>query len=215
MSVETTEQGRAVLETVRQGALRQQRHQLVAELSRASMIAAAVPAIAAALRVVRPISTAALVAAFVVPALALAAWAIWRIRHQATLERVAREMDRAAGLHDELVSAHWFTEYGPETGWTRAQIDRAAANAALVDWNAVQPAPRPRSAWATTAVLVGVTIILLFVPAGSVGGGSANLSAAGDAAKKKAAAIEMLETRIDETEMSDADRMRAKDILAM
>ena len=215
MSVETTEQGRAVLETVRQGALRQQRHQLVAELSRAAMIAAAVPAIAAALRVVRPIGTAALVAAFVIPLVALAAWAIWRIRHQATLERVAREMDRAAGLHDELVSAHWFTEHGPETGWTRAQIDRAAANAAAVDWNAVQPAPRPRSAWATTAVLVGVTGVLLLVPAGSVGGGSARLSAAGTAAKKKAAAIEMLEKRIDETEMSDADRMRAKDILAM
>lgn len=213
MSVETTEQGRAVLETVRQGALRQRRHQLVVELSRASMIAAAVPAIAAALRVVRPIGTGALVAAFVVPALALAAWAVWRIRHQATLERVARDMDRAAGLQDELVSAHWFTGHGPETAWTRAQIDRAAAHAAAVDWTAVQPAPRPQRAWVTTAVLAGVTVILLFVPAGSVGGGSARLDAASTAAKK-AAAIEMLETRIDETEMSDADRMRAKDILA-
>ncbi|MDQ3168834.1 MAG: hypothetical protein M3Q55_01705 [Acidobacteriota bacterium] len=215
MSVETTEQGRAVLETVRRGALRQQRHRLVLELSRASMIAAAVPALVASLRVVRPVSTAVVVASFLVPVLALAAWAVWRIRHQATLERVAKDMDAAAGLHDELLSAHWFSQHGPETGWTRAQIARAGTRASAIDWDAVQPAPRPRSAWATTAVLVGVTIILLFVPAGSVGNGSAQLDAAASAAaKKKADAIEMLETRIDATDMSDAERMRAKDILA-
>lgn len=203
-----------MLETVRQGALRQQRHRLVLELSRASMIAAAVPALVAALRVIRPVSTAAVVASFLVPALALAAWAVWRIRHQAALERVAKDMDKAAGLHDELTSAHWFSNHGPETGWTRAQIDRAGTHASAIDWDAVQPAPRPRRAWATTAVLVGVTVILLFVPAGSIGGGSARLNAAASAAAKKAAAIEMLETRIEATDMSDADRMRAKDILA-
>ncbi|MDQ3070585.1 MAG: hypothetical protein M3R55_12770 [Acidobacteriota bacterium] len=202
-----------VLETVRQGAERLHRHALVAELSRASVFAAAIPAVTAALRVVRPVSVAVLVASFVIPALALAAWALWRMRQQAGLDGIAHDMDAAAGLNDELLSAHWFAGHGPETTWTAAQVDRAADRAARVDWNALQPAPRPRKAWATTAVLLGLTVILLFVPTGTVGGGAASLSASTDATKKRDDAIEMLTTRLEETEMSQAERMRAKEIL--
>ena len=55
--------------------------------------------------------------------------------------------------------------------------DRAAGRVAAVDWNAAQPAPRPKKAWAAAAVLLGVTVILLFVPTGTIGG-SARLDAA-------------------------------------
>ena len=116
-------------------------------------------------------------------------------------------MDRDAELKDELVSAHWFASHGPETDWTHAQIDRAAARVNAIDWNTAQPAPRPKKAWAAAAVLLGVTVILLFVPTGTIGGSARLDAAASAAAAKKSAAIEMLETRIDETEMSDADRM--------
>lgn len=201
----------AVLDAVRAGEARLRRHRLIAELSRASIAAAAVPALAAAVRVLRPVSPAAMAASLVVPALVLAGWVMWRLRRHAALERVAHEMDSAAGLNDELLSAHWFSAHGPETTWTAAQVDRAAATIAGVDWQQAQPAPRPRQAWAATAVLLGLTAVLMFVPTGSIGG-PARLGAAAANAKRDAA-IEMIETRIDETEMSDADRMRAKDIL--
>ncbi len=203
----------AVLEAVRQGESRLRRHVLIAELSRAAVAAAAVPAALAAVRILRPVPSAVVIAAFLIPALALAAWAVFRIGRHAAAERTARSMDRDAGMKDELVSAHWFASHGPETDWTHAQIDRAAARVGAVDWAAVQPAPRPKKAWAAAAVLLGVTVVMLFVPTGTIGG-SARLDAAASAAAKKSAAVEMLETRIDATEMSDADRMRATDILA-
>ena len=201
-----------VLDTVRAGESRLRRHRLVTELSRASMLAASIPAITAAIRVIRPVSTAVLIASFLIPAAALAIWAFWRLRRHAALERIAHDMDAAAGLNDELLSAHWFASHGPETVWTDAQVDRAAGRLASVDWNAVQPAPRPRRAWATTAVLLGLTAILLFVPTGSVGG-PASLTADSGSSAKRDEAIEMLRTRLEETEMSDAERMRAKEIL--
>jgi hypothetical protein len=204
----------AVLEAVREGESRLRRHALVAELSRAAILAAAVPAFVAALRVLRPVPTSIVIASFVIPALALAAWGVFRIGRHAAAERTARRMDTDASLNDELVSAHWFASHGPETEWTSAQIDRAAARVAGVDWNAAQPAPRPTKSWAAAAVLLGLTIVLLFVPTGTIGGPARLGAEAADAAKKKADAIAMLETRIDETEMSDADRMRAKDILS-
>ena len=202
----------AVLDTVRAGESRLRGHRLIAELSRASMLAASIPAITAAVRVVRPVSTAVLVASFLIPIAALGAWVIWRMRRDAALERIAHEMDAAAGLNDELLSAHWFASHGPDTPWTDAQVDRAAARVADVDWNTVQPAPRPKRAWATTAVLLGVTAILLFVPTGTIGG-PASLTADSGSNKKRDDAIEMLRTRLEETDMSDAERMRAKEIL--
>ena len=201
-----------VLETVRAGDARLRRHRFIAELSRAGMLAATVPAITAAIRVIRPVSAPALVAAFLIPAAALAAWVVWRLRRHAALERIAHEMDAAAGLNDELLSAHWFASHGPDTPWTGAQMDRAAVHAAGVDWDAVQPAPRPRRAWATTAVLLGVTAVLLFVPTGSIGG-AASLTAGSASTEKRDAAIEMLRTRLEETGMSEAERMRAAEIL--
>lgn len=201
----------AVLDAVRQGESRLRRHALVVELSWAAVAAAAVPAALAALRVLRPVPPALIVASFIVPALALAAWAVFRIGRHAAAERTARRMDTDAALNDELVSAHWFASHGPENVWTSAQIDRAATRVAGVDWNAAQPAPRPRRAWAAAAVLVGVTIVLLFVPTGTIGGLASLGAESADA--KKDAAIEMIETRIDETEMSDADRLRAEEII--
>jgi hypothetical protein len=201
----------AVLDAVRVGESRLRRHRLILELSRASMLAASIPAITAAVRVVRPVSPAALVASFLIPAIALGIWAVLRLRRHAALERTAREMDAAAGLNDELLSAHWFASHGPETRWTAAQMDRAAGNIAGVDWNVVQPAPRPKRAWATTAVLLGVTMVLLFVPTGTIGGPASLTADTGT--KKRDDAIEMLRTRLEETEMSDAERMRAKEIL--
>ena len=201
-----------VLDTVRAGESRLRRHQLILELSRASMVAASIPAIVAAVRVVRPVSTPFLLASFLVPAVALAIWTVLRLRRHAALERIAHEMDTAAGMNDELLSAHWFASNGPTTTWTEAQMDRAAARMSTVDWNAVQPAPRPRRAWATTAVLLGVTVILLFVPTGTIGG-PASLTADTGADVKRDEAIEMLRTKLEETDMSDAERMRAKEIL--
>src|SRR5690606_35152715 len=179
----------AVLEAVREGASRLRRHALVAELSRAAIAAAAVPAALAAVRVVEPVPTMLMVAGVVIPAVALAAWTMFRIGRHAAAERVARRMDADAALNDELVSAHWFAAHGPATDWTRAQIDRAAARLSGVDWNTAQPAPRPRGAWAASAVLVGLTVILLFVPAGTIGS-AAGLGAEAAGAKKDAA-IEM------------------------
>src|SRR5687767_11510645 len=100
----------AVLETVRAGEARLRRHVVVTELSRASMLAAGIPAVTAALRVIRPVSIPVLAASFLIPAVALAIWAVWRLRRHAALERIAHEMDTAAGLNDELLSAHWFSE---------------------------------------------------------------------------------------------------------
>lgn len=201
-----------VLDTVRAGEARLRRHRLVTELSRASMLAASIPAFTAAIRVIRPVSTSVLIASFLIPAAALAIWAVWRLRRHAALERIAHDMDAAAGLNDELLSAHWFASHGPDNVWTGAQVDRAAGHLASVDWDAVQPAPRPRRAWATTAVLLGVTAVLLFVPTGSIGG-PASLTADSGSSAKRDEAIEMLRTRLEETEMSDAERMRAKEIL--
>ena len=212
MPGDSTSARSVVLDTVRAGESRLRRHRLVTELSRASMLAASIPAIAAAVRVIRPVSTAVLIASFLIPAAALAIWAVWRLRRHAALERIAHDMDAAAGLNDELLSAHWFASHGPDNVWTDAQVDRAAGHLASVDWNAVQPAPRPRRAWATTAVLLGVTAILLFVPTGSIGG-PASLTADSGSSAKRDEAIEMLRTRLEETEMSDAERMRAKEIL--
>jgi hypothetical protein len=96
--------------------------------------------------------------------------------------------------------------------WTEAQVNRAATRVAAVDWNAVQPTPRPRRALATTAVLLGVTAVLLFVPTGSLGG-PASLKADNSAAAKRDEAIDMLRTRLEETEMSEAERLRAGEIL--
>lgn len=202
----------AVLETVRAGEARLRRHAVTTELSRASMLAASIPAVTAALRVIRPVSAGVLAASFLIPAVALGLWAFWRLRRHAALERIAHEMDAAAGLNDELLSAHWFSQNGPATVWTDAQVDRAAAHVASIDWNTVQPAPRPRGALATTAVLLGVTIVLLFVPTGSISG-PAFLKAGGNADAKKDAAIEMLRTKLEATDMADAERMRADEIL--
>jgi len=201
-----------VLDTVRAGESRLRRHRLILELSRASMLAATIPALAAALRVIRPVSSAALAASFLVPAALLGGWAVWRLRRHAALGRIARQMDAAARLNDELLSAHWFASHGPGTRWTEAQMDRAAARVASVNWNDVQPAPRPRRAWAATAMLLGVTIILLFVPTGSVSG-PAFLTADSGSERKRNDAIEMLRTRLEETGMSEAERLRAKEIL--
>lgn len=201
-----------VLETVRAGEARLRRHRLVIELSRGSVLAVCIPAIAAALRVMRPVAPVVLVAAFVVPAILLGLWVLWRLRRHAAHERIAQQMDAAAGLHDELLSAHWFAAHGPDTPWTEAQMHRAAARVSSVDWDAMQPAPRPRRAWATSAVLLGVTVILLFVPTGTVSG-PAFLAADTGAGAKRDAAVEMLRTRLEETEMSEADRLRAKEIL--
>lgn len=209
---ENSRANEAVLEAVRQGESRLRRHALVTELSRAAIAAAAVPALVAVARVLRPVPTAVVIASFVIPALALVAWGVFRIGRHAAAERTARRMDSDAALNDELVSAHWFASHGPDTVWTSAQIDRAAARVSDIDWNITQPAPRPKKAWAAAAVILGVTIVLLFVPTGTIGG-PARLSAEAAAEAKKKDAIEMLETRIDETEMSDADRMRAKEIL--
>jgi len=202
----------AVLAAVKAGEWRVRRHRLIVDLSRASVIAACVPAVAAAIRVVRPVSTAALTASFLIPAVLLAAWVAWRLRRHAALERVAHEMDAAAGLNDELLSAHWFASHGPDTPWTGAQVGRAAARISGVDWDAMQPAPRPRRAWATAAVLLGVTVILLFVPTGTLGG-PARLTAGSAADRDVTDAIEILRTRLEETGMSDADRLRAAEIL--
>jgi len=203
-----------VLETVRGGESRLRRHRLVVELSRASVLAASIPAVMAAVRVVRPVGTPVLVASFLIPAAALALWVVWRLRRHAALERIAHDMDAAAGLNDELVSAHWFASHGPENVWTGAQVDRAAVNVSNVDWNAVQPAPRPRGAWATTAVLLGLTAVLLFVPTGSISG-PAFLTAGADAGAgaKRGEAIDLLRTELEEMEMSEAERLRAGEIL--
>src|SRR5690606_24304208 len=115
-----------------------------------------------------------------------AAWAVFRIGRHAAAERIARRMDVDPALNDELVSAHWFASHGPENVWTSAQIDRAATRVAGVDWNAAQPAPRPRRAWAAAAILVGATVVLLFVPTGTIGG-PARLGAESADAKKDAA----------------------------
>src|SRR5688572_18635425 len=192
----------AVLETVRAGEARLRRHALITELSRASMLAACIPAAVAALRVIRPVSTLTLVASFLIPAAALAIWAVLRLRRQAALERTAHDMDAAAGLNDELVSAHWFSSHGPENVWTDAQVGRAADRVASVDWNTVQPAPRPRRAFATTAVLLGVTIVLLFVPTGSVSGPAFLSAGTSTSTTKRDEAIEMLRKRLEETEMA-------------
>ncbi|HUF24767.1 MAG TPA: hypothetical protein VMN81_11605, partial [Vicinamibacterales bacterium] len=203
-----------VLDTVRAGESRLRRHRLIAELSRASMLAASIPAVTAAVRVVRPVSTPVLIASFLIPAAALLLWAVWRLRRHAALERVAHDMDAAAGLNDELVSAHWFASHGPENVWTGAQVDRAAVNASNVDWNAVQPAPRRRAAWATTAVLLGLTAVLLFVPTGSISGPAfLTADADADATAKRDAAIDMLRTELEEMEMSEAERLRGAEIL--
>lgn len=203
----------AVLETVRAGEARLRRHALVTELSRASILAAAIPAVVAALRVLRPVSLPVLIASFLIPAAALGAWALVRLRRHAALERTARDMDAAAGLNDELVSAHWFSSHGPANVWTDAQVGRAAGRVAAVDWNTVQPTPRPRRALATTAVLLGVTIVLLFVPTGSISG-PAFLSAGATASDtKRDEAIEMLRKRLEETAMAEAERLRAGEIL--
>src|SRR5688572_32319075 len=82
-----------VLDTVRAGESRLRRHRLVVELSRASMLAASIPALTAAIRVLRPVSTAALTASFLIPAVLLAIWAVWRLRRHAALERIAHEME--------------------------------------------------------------------------------------------------------------------------
>lgn len=202
----------AVLAAVKAGEWRSRRHRLIVELSRASVLAACVPAVTAAIRVVRPVSPAALTASLLIPAVLLAAWVAWRLRRHAALERVAHEMDAAAGLNDELLSAHWFASHGPDTPWTGAQVGRAAARISDVDWDAMQPAPRPRRAWATAAVLLGVTVILLFVPTGTLGG-PARLTAGSAAGRDVTEAIEILRTRLEETGMSDADRLRAAEIL--
>src|SRR5690606_37863771 len=123
-----------VLEAVRQGQRRLRRHALVVELSRGAVVAAVVPAVLAAVRVVRPVPSLVIVAAFVLPAVLLALWASARVGRYAVAERAARRMDADAALNDELVSAHWFAAHGPRTDWTRAQIDRAAARIAGVDW---------------------------------------------------------------------------------
>lgn len=212
MPGEPTSARHVVLDTVRAGESRLRRHRLVTDLSRAGMLAASIPAVTAAVRVLRPVSPAVLIASFSIPLALLAAWAVVRLRRHAVLERIAHDMDAAAGLNDELSSAHWFASHGPATVWTDAQVDRAAVTAAGVDWDTVQPAPQPRRAWATTAVLLGLTIVLLFVPTGSVGGPAALTAETGSTAKRDEA-IEMLRTRLEETEMSEAERMRAGEIL--
>jgi hypothetical protein len=76
--------------------------------------------------------------------------------------RSAFALDRAAGLRDELWTAHWFLERGGRTPWVDELTSRASASAASLDIGRLMPLRlRPGQAGRTVALAAGVLILAL------------------------------------------------------
>lgn len=84
-------------------------------------------------------------------------------------DRVARELDRAAGLEGSLRSAHWFTTGAtgaPDSSWLAHHLETAATRAERVNWISVYARPVARGRWVMSAVLALLATTLSVGPIG-------------------------------------------------
>lgn len=94
--------------------------------------------------------------AWMIGLMAAAVWALWRRRG---LSRAAEEVDRAAGLFNELTSALWFAEQGASSPWIDTHIARAARTATQVDVGRLFPWRWPHQTRTAAALLVLLLVL--------------------------------------------------------
>jgi len=97
-------------------------------------------------------------------------------------DRAAAELDRSAGLHDEVRTAHWFLGRGESSGWVDLVVQRASASAAVLDVRRLVPVGAPRRQAAVAAMLAAAVVGASLLPLDRVGvwlraGGVAGLTA--------------------------------------
>jgi len=100
---------------------------------------------------------------FIVWAVATIVWTGSRIRGKNPLSQVAANVDRKAGLNDQLKTAYWFIKNPRSSEWVDAQIQRAAQNTGRLRLESIFPRMFPRTSFIAAALLF-VLVALNFVP---------------------------------------------------
>ena len=127
-------------------------------------------------------------------------------------DRAAAELDRAADLHDEIRTAHWFL--GRESsGWLDLVIRRAAASAATLDVRRLVPIGAPRRQAGVAALLAAAVVGASLLPLDRAGawlraGGAARLTA------EEQARLDRVERLLREM-AADEDQARRDEIEAL
>lgn len=96
--------------------------------------------------------------------IAFAGGRAWWLARRPDPARAASAVDVTAGLHDELVSAHWFAGQGAASSWEELHVQRAAGTASRLDLAGLLPlavTPRAAGRLAVAAVLL---VAVGFIP---------------------------------------------------
>lgn len=93
----------------------------------------------------------------------LAGFVLWNLTRKDSMLSVAADIDRRAGLRDELRSAYWFIQSGRTSPWIEMQVERAARTASKLKLDSMYPLSIPRSSFGAAALLT-LLLILNFAP---------------------------------------------------
>jgi hypothetical protein len=95
--------------------------------------------------------------------LSLVLYALRRTLQMSTLEQTAAQLDKMAGLGDELKTAYWFITHPRTSDWIDVQMRRASRRVSQLSIERLYPRVIPRSSY-VAAALLAVLIGLNFVP---------------------------------------------------
>ena len=112
-----------------------------------------------------PISAPSPLVMVVVAVVAYLAFLIWSQINARQLGIAAGVADQRGDLHDELKSAYWFMRQDYHTGWTEAQVERAAQTARGLELKKLVPTVLPQRLWGALA-LGAILLVLSWVPPG-------------------------------------------------
>ncbi len=129
------------------------------------------------------------------------------------LAAVATGVDAAAGLHDELLSAYWFTAQDHVSVFADAHVQRAATTAQGLAWSQLFPLAIPRRAAMVAAAAVLAAGIAWSVPASrmSMAQGSGEIGVTGRAVSSRAVERELPRGGEQEAEVTpDAEGARQR-----
>ncbi len=94
---------------------------------------------------------------------ALALYSLWRTLQMSTLEQTAAQVDKKAGLYDELKTAYWFITHPRTSDWVDVQIRRASKRVSELSIDRLYPRVIPASSY-LAAALLALLIGLNFLP---------------------------------------------------
>ena len=112
-----------------------------------------------------PISAPSPLVIAMVAAVVYLAFLVWSQINARQLGIAAGVADKRGDLHDELKSAYWFMRQDYRTGWTDAQVERAARTAGGLEIRKLVPTVLPQRLWGALA-LGAILLALSWVPPG-------------------------------------------------